>query len=437
MRLYQDLFYDEYVSQLCAADHFAALLVRVEQALLHAQAQCEIIPPSAAEKITTILGSFQVDLQALQQAIPQVGNAAAPIVKQITATVRAQDEEAAKYIHLGATSQDIVDTATVLKWQAFFYWLEQELAAIIQSLRDLCERYRTTPMIGRTLMQHARPITFGLKAAYWLQALLQAQSLLPQLKEQVLVIQLGGAVGSRNQYLSQAVQEAFATELGLKFRPAWHTNRMPIAIWCGHLGGLVGSLGKIAEDVILLAQTEVGELAEPAALGRGTSSTMPHKRNPILSIAIVANAKQVPFLVANLLATMPQAHERAAGNWHAEWEPMDCLLELTGGALNRTKKLLAGLEVNEARMLENINLTKGLVFAETVALALARALGKAEGYKIVKNACASAQAQDLHLLDVLQNLTLPLTKQELLDCFKAENAIGYSLEIIDQTLAEK
>lgn len=435
MQLYQDLFYDDQITALCSGERFVALMVEVELSLVKAQTQCGIIPADKLAVIERIWSQFQPDMEALVQAIPLTGNAAAPLAKQLTAAVRKEHPEAAKYVHLGATSQDIVDTATMLKVKLFVDWLASEMATAIEHLRALSLRYRNTPMIGRTLMQQARPITFGLKTAYWLQSLQQVADHLQSIKKQVLVIQLGGAVGSRNEFLTQAVQQSFAAYTGLAYGPAWHSNRVPINLFASGLGILVGCLGKIGQDVILMSQTEVGEVAEPAQQGRGTSSTMPHKRNPILSTAIMANAQRVPFLLASLLAAMPQAYERAAGNWHAEWETLDQLLGLTGGAIRHSNELLAGLEVNEARMRQNIELTQGLIFAETVALAMAPVLGKAKSYQLVKIACTQAQQTGKHLHEVLSAVDLPLSSTELKNCFLAENAIGHSREIINEIIA--
>lgn len=434
MRLYQALFYDEQIGKLCSAEHFAKLLVSVEVALVKAQGEAGIIPMEIATKLIPLLEQFVPDLSAWQQAIPLSGNAAAPLVKQLIATISKEDSDAAKYIHLGATSQDIVDTATMLKLQAFVEWLEIEIEKLEKCLRQLSTDHRATPMIGRTLMQQARPITFGLKTANWLASIQQVSHQLASSKNQLLVIQLGGAVGSQNQYLTPAVSAVFAQHTGLQDVPAWHTTRVPIALWSSWLGTFTGCLGKIAADVILMAQTEVGEVAEPYEAGRGTSSTMPHKRNPVLATAIAANAQRVPFVVAGLLAAMPQAHERAAGPWHTEWEPLDELLQLTAGALSRTNEMLVGLEVNEHKMLENIGLTKGLVFAETVALSLAAHLGKSESYELVKLACQQAHTENRHLKKVLEGIVLPISPKELLACFKPENAIGRSMEIIDEIL---
>ncbi len=436
MQLYQDLFYDDHITALCSGERFVVLMVEVELSLVKAQTQCGIIPVDKAAIIEHVWSDFQPDIEALAQAIPLTGNAAAPLVKQLTSAVGKEDPEAAKFVHLGATSQDIVDTATMLKVKLFVDWLESEMATAIKHLRALSLRYRHTPMIGRTLMQQARPVTFGLKTAYWLQSLQQVVNHFQSIKKQVLVIQLGGAVGSRNAFLTKAVQQSFATQTGLAYSPAWHTNRVPINIFASCLGILLGSLGKIAQDVIFMAQTEVGEVAEPAQQGRGTSSTMPHKRNPILSTAIMANTQRAPFLLASLLGAMPQAYERAAGNWHAEWETLDQLMGLAGGAIRHSNELLAGLEVNEARMRQNIELTQGFIFAETVALAMASVLGKTKSYELVKVACTQAQQSDKHLHEVLFAMDLPLSATELKSCFLAENAIGHSLEIINEIITE-
>lgn len=410
------------------------LMVSVELALVNAQAKAGIVPTQAAEYLEINLQKVSVDIEGLKGAIPLTGNAAAPLVKQLVAAVRKDNVEAAGYIHLGATSQDIVDTATVLKAKQFFNWLFDRLAELEVSLVKLTKEHRSTVMAGRTLMQHARPIIFGLKTAGWLQGIRSAKAYLKGVEDQLLCIQLGGAVGSRNKYISKEVKQSFAEILGLRDVASWHTQRTNIASFASALGVLCGSIAKIATDVVLLSQTEIGEVFESASLGRGTSSTMPHKRNPVLSSSILANTHRVPFLVAGILASMPQSHERSAGLWHAEWESLDNIICLSAGSVVQVVELIGGLEVQVDRMRQNIGLTQGLVFAETVALALAETQGKQTAHDTIKVACEKASSTGQALRSVLEEMDLGFSAKDYDTFFDPDQAIGASLEIIDDIL---
>lgn len=423
--------------ELCSDERLVDFMLETELALAKAQEQHGIIPKGTAATLQQIFQKINIDIEKIKEQIPLSGNAAAPFVKQLIAAIKKENPEVAKYIHLGATSQDIVDTATALKAKHFFIWLNEKITSLEKKLNQLTRQHRQTVMIGRTLLQQARPITFGLKTAGWLQGIRSIKYHLQSAENELLCIQLGGAVGSQNQYLTNRVRQSFAETLGLKNTPNWHTQREKIAVIASYFGVLAGSLGKIAKDIVLLSQTEVGEVFEPVSEGRGTSSTMPHKRNPVLSTAILANAHRVPFLVATILAAMPQAHERSAGLWHSEWETLDDIIGLTAGALEKAIELLDGLEVNEKRMRQNIELTKGLVFAETVALALAEKMGVQEAYNLIKEACQKSKTQGKHLREVLENMDLDFTENQLNELFKPENSIGQSLEFIDEFLAQK
>ena len=434
--MYQNLFHTDFTTQLCADERMVSFMLEVELALAKAQEQNGIIPKGTACTLDQIFKNIEIDIRELKEKIPLSGNAAASFVKRLISEVKKEDKEAAKYIHLGATSQDIVDTATILKAKKYLEWLNQKIATLESILIQLTRQYRQTIMVGRTLMQHAQPITFGLKTVGWLQGIRSAKGHLQSTERELLCIQLGGAVGSRNQYLTKEVRQSFAELLELKNVPSWHTQRTGIAAFASAMGVLTGSLGKIAKDIVLLSQTELSEVFEPAAEGRGTSSTMPHKRNPVLSTTILANAHRMPFLVATILAAMPQAHERFVSLWHAEWETIDDILGLTAGAVEKAIELLEGLEVDENRMLQNIELTNGLIFAEKVALTLANKMGKQPAYDLLKMACQKAVKEEKHLWEILVTMALNFSKKELEELFKPENAIGQSLEIIDEILAK-
>lgn len=435
MRLYSELFYSKFTDELCSPEHFVRLMMEAELALVQAQEQHQIVPPDTAAGLKKYFGELSIDLEVLASKIALSGNAAAPLVKLLVEGVQEKDPELAKYIHLGATSQDMVDTATMLKSREFLVWLESQLFNLEKCLQELTRKHRATVMMGRTLMQQARPITFGLKTASWLQGIRAATRQVTGLKSALLSVQLAGAVGSQNGYITSAVRKSFAQLLQLQDAPVWHTQRVSMASLASGLGILVGSLAKIGEDIVLLSQTEVGEVTEPFLPGRGTSSTLPHKRNPILSTAILANAKRVPFLVATILAAMPQAYERAAGAWHAEWETLDDIFGLTAGAVEKALELLQGLEIDQQRMRENIELTQGLIYAEVVSLALAKEIGKEKAHEVIKSACQQAVKEGRHLQVIIEVLELGFSQSELEALFQAENAIGLSLEIIDEILA--
>lgn len=432
--MYQKLFYTDFTTQLCSNESILKLMLRIEMALAKAQESNGIIPDGTTSILKAIFEKTDIDIKYLIDQIPLSGNAAAPFVKQLITIAKNENKEAAKYIHLGATSQDIIDTASILKAQKYLKWLMSKIETLEEILLKLTKQHSQTVMIGRTLMQQARPITFGLKTTKWLQGIRSAKVHILSAKRQLCCIQLGGAVGSQNQYLTKEVRQSFAELLQLKNVPSWHTQRENIAAFCSALGLLSGSLGKIAKDIVLLSQSEISEVFEPAAQGRGTSSTMPHKRNPILSTSILANAHRIPFLVASILAAIPQSHERSAGLWHSEWETLDDILGLAAGALEKAIELLDGLEVNAKRMRQNIDLTKGLVFAETAALELAKEIGKEASHDLIKEACKITVDQGTHLRKVLGKMDLGFSEKQLNEMFKPETAIGQSLEIIKEIL---
>jgi 3-carboxy-cis,cis-muconate cycloisomerase len=428
MSLYSEIFYSTEINEFFSDKNTIAQMLRFEAALAEAQAANGIIPERAAELISTCCNADFIDIEKLKSEIKLGGNAAIPLVKQLTRIVKNNDVDASKYVHLGATSQDVVDTATVLQIQHYSAWLVQKLELLAENLVKITKKHRTTLMIGRTLLQQARPITFGLKSALWLDSIKQTQARLNDTQKRTLILKLGGAVGSGNQNIGKKVQETMSKKLALA---------TPSGVWSAVefatvLGMLNGNLGKIAKDISLLMQTEVAEVFEGAGEGKGGSSTMPHKRNPVTCAAILANSARTPNLVATLLSVMPQEHERSAGLWHAEWETLTQLMTLTAGTLERAIDLIEGLEINEKQMLINLEITKGLIYAENVSLALAPKIGKIQAHDFVEKACKTALAQNKHLKDVLTEANLDLPNLE--DLFKPENSIGNSLEIIDEIL---
>jgi 3-carboxy-cis,cis-muconate cycloisomerase len=433
--LYTELFHTDEVAELLSDRNFLVLMLRAESALAEAQAKNGIISPKSAEIIAECCDIKAFNLEKLKKEIKLSGNAAIPLVRQLTGIVGSKDAEAARRVHFGATSQDIVDTATVLQMQGFLTFVQKKIEKIQDTLGELGAKHRTTVMAGRTLLQQAKPITFALKIVGWIDCLTRTCDRMDALKHRLLCVQLGGAVGSGNAQIPVAVQDDFAAILGLNRFACWHTQRDNIAEFAAVMGILCGSLAKIAKDVSLLMQTEIGEVLEGSAEGKGGSSTMPHKRNPVTCTAILANTHRVPFLVATVLAAMPQENERSAGLWHAEWEPLKDLMQLTAGTLQRTDELTRDLEVNRERMLQNLELTNGLIYAEQVSLGFAAKMGKAAAHELVEEACKTAVSEQKHLKDVLLALpNLPLNSAEIGECFKPENAIGRSIQIVDDFL---
>jgi 3-carboxy-cis,cis-muconate cycloisomerase len=434
MSLYSHFFYADDVREMLSESQAVSNMLRVESSLAKAQAKNGIIAFELAEVISSCCSVERIDIELLKQEISLGGNAAIPLVKQLTKLVKIQNFEASKYVHFGATSQDIIDTATVLGIKTYINWLENTLNELIENLGGLSKKYRETPMIGRTLLQQAKPITFGLKTAGWLSALLECQEQLEQLKGRLLKIQLSGAVGAGNAAITKDVQVSAAEILGLRATSSWQSQRGSLVEWSSFLGILSGNLGKMAKDISLLMQTEVGEVFEGAAEGKGGSSTMPHKRNPVGCAAIIANSNRIPSLVSTMLSNMLQEHERSAGLWHAEWESLQDLMLLTAGSLAKSVELIRHLEVDEKRMAANLELTKGLIYAENVSLSLAKEIGKMQAHETVEKACKVSIKTNTHLKKVIAEMDLGIENLE--ELFKAEKSIGNSLEIIDEILSK-
>lgn len=410
-----------------------SFMLAFEAALADAQASEGIIPESAAIIIKECCHASFIDKDALITDCKLGGNAAIPLVKQLTRVVKNVDVSASKFVHFGATSQDVIDTATVLIIKNYYDWLEQRISDLMEELLKLTHTHRTTVMVGRTLLQQAKPITFGLKTAHWLTSIAQSDQHLAEIKKRLLKIQLGGAVGGGNTSVNTAVRAKMAVSLGIQNSSPWQSNRTSLNEWAALLGVINGSIGKIAKDISLLMQTEVAEVFEGAAEGKGGSSTMPHKRNPVTCAAILANATRVPHLVGSMLSAMPQEHERSAGLWHAEWEVLTDIMKLTAGSVVKAIELLKGLEVDEARMLSNLEITKGLIYAENVSLALAEKIGKIQAHEYVEKACKTAIAQQKHLLDVLIEQKIDLLDVDKL--FKPTSFLNPTLTIIDEILS--
>ena len=397
--LYASLFYQADMTEIFSDHALLKYMIQAEVALAKAQAQVGVIPGSAAAIIADVAntqGIQSIDFENLAIATGLAGNIAIPFVKQFTAAVKAVDEDASRYVHWGATSQDILDTACILQARDALDVVEFQLRHAYAVSLELAEKYRAEVMIGRTWLQQALPITFGHKAARWASSFKRDLDRLEQMKARVLTAQLGGAVGSLASLLDQGstVVEAYAAQLNLSVPTCtWHGERDRIIETAGFLAIVVGNTGKMARDWSLMMQTEIAEVFEPTAKGRGGSSTMPHKRNPVAAASILAAANRVPALMSSMYQSMVQEHERSLGAWHAEWLALPEIFQLCAGALQRTVEVLQGLEVNSKNMQRNIATTQGLIMAEAVMMALAPKMGRLNAHHLVEKACQQAVAR--------------------------------------------
>lgn len=441
-RLYENLFYNKQVNEVFTTESFIQYMLRFEAALANAQAAHHLIPSSAATIIEENCIASNINIELLIAEVAAGGNAAIPLIKQLTQVVKTKDTEAAKYIHFGATSQDVIDTAIALQLLDAFKIIYKDLAQLINQLKLLIEAHRNTIMIGRSFMQHARPITFGFKVACWLDGLLRSKQRIEKLLAENFALQLGGAVGTLSGMQDKGLQVAGSMSASLQLNiPAItrHTQRDRFTETATSLGILTGNVGKIAKDISLLMQTEIAEVSEPSAPGKGGSSTMPHKRNPVGCIAILANAQRVPNLVATMLSCMVQDHERATGNWHAEWETLADIVQLTAGAVQQACIVTNWLEVDAAKMRSNIELTNGLIYAENISLALAEHIGKADAHALMETLCKEAVEQKIHLKELVERngtVIKYLSQVQIDDLFDPENSTGICDSFIDRVLNE-
>ena len=378
-----------------------AFMLEVEVALARAQAAVGIIPAAAAEAIAAAADPAALDLAALGHETEKAGQ---PVMALAKALTHAAGAEAGRWVHWGATTQDITDTALVLQVRAALASLERDLLALIGALADQADAHRMAVMAGRSFLQQALPVSFGYKAAVWLAPLLRHVERLRQLRPRLLQVQFAGAVGTLASLgdKGRAVTERLAADLGLAPPIApWHSARDGIAELGAWLGLVAGSLAKFAGDVTLLAQTEFGELVETTEAGRGGSSTMPQKRNPVISTHIVAAAMAAEAQVPLLLAAQHHQLERAVGPWQAEALALPQALALVAGALAQAVRVARGMQPDAERMRANLAITNGLVMAERVMMALADHLGRGEAHHLVQDACLTAMAENRPLRQVL------------------------------------
>ena len=435
--LFRDAFGTPPMRAIFSDQGLISRYVAVEVALARAQARCGVIPAEAAEEIAVRSNADAFDLDLLRHETEIVGYPILPLVHQLVKMC----SEAGRYVHWGATTQDIMDTAVVLQIRDALALVEQDLVALREILAGLAKRHRDTPMAGRTHLQQALPITFGYKAAVWLTMFDRHTERLEQLRPRVLVGQLAGAAGTLASLGDRGldVQRALMEELGLGVPAAtWHVARDGLAEAVNLLGLITGSLGKIAYDVMLMASTELAEVYEPFVTGRGASSTMPQKRNPISSELIFAAAKAVRQQAGLMLDAMIQDFERATGPWHAEWIALPESFVLTAGALHQAKFMLGGLTVDERRMRKNLDLTSGLIVAEAVMMGLAPHLGRQRAHDVVYAACRQVDEQGGRLADVLvaePEVSRHLDRAAVERLTDPVNYLGAAPTMVDRVLA--
>ncbi len=436
--IFGDIFSDAKMRAVWSDENRTAKYLDIERALAKVQGELGIIPQEAADEIVKNCDINKIDWAKLKAKTEQIGYPIIAVVNQINALTR---DRLGEYCHWGATTQDITDTATVMQIREGLALIESDLAEISHSLAGLSRKYRDTPVIGRSNLQQAIPVTFGFKTASILAGIERHRERLQQLKPRVLVGEFGGACGTLASIEKGAMetQAGLMRELGLGCPLiAWHTVRDNIAEVGAFLGLVGGSLGKIAMDVKLMMQTEVGEVFEPFAQGRGSSSTMPQKRNPISCLYIHANISVVRQHAAALMDAMVADHERSTGPWEIEWVSLPEIFCLLSGALKQTKFVLAGLEVDTAKMRANIDMTHGLVMSEAVMMGLGPYIGREYAHDLVYDLCREAVKQSRPLVDILAEhpeINAHVSRAQLEAFCDPANYLGQAGVMIDQVLA--
>lgn len=408
--------------------------------MARAQSQCNVIPSQIGAMVTKRVRESSLDLERLRHETEIVGYPILPLVRQLSAIC---GEEAGKYVHWGATTQDIMDLASVLQMKEGLDIVERLLKDVIKCLRELSEKYKDTPMAGRTHLQHALPVTFGYKCAVWLSGFQRHLERLEQLRDRTLLVQFGGAAGSLASLGSGddglRVRKALAKELDLADPPiTWHVARDGVAEIVNFLALMGGSMGKLALDIIIMSSNELGEVAEPFVPHRGASSTMPQKRNPISSEVILAASKILRSNAGLVLDGMVADFERASGPWHLEWVAVPESFVIAVGALSQTHFALSGLSVNSKQMLENLHSTKGLIVAEAVMMGMAPHVGRQRAHDIVYEACRESIEKERTLLECLvekEEVTSKMSQQRLAELCDPVNYLGASTRMVDDVLA--
>lgn len=435
--LFRDAFGTPLMREVFSDFSLISRYVEVEIALAQAEARCGVIPPEAAAEIARRADVSSLDFDLLRRETDLVGYPILPLVQQLVK----QCGKAGRYVHWGATTQDIMDSAVILQVRDGLSIIEADISALRGILADLSRRYRDTPMAGRTHLQQALPVTFGYKTAIWLAMFDRHAERLEQLKPRVLVGQFAGAAGTLASLGDRGfdVQRAFCQQLGLGIPVStWHVARDGLAEVVNFFGLVTGSLGKIALDIMIMASTEFAELCEPFVKGRGASSTMPQKRNPISSELMLAACKGVRQHAGLMLDAMVQDFERATGPWHAEWMAIPESFVLTAGALHQAKFALGGLIVDQNKMAENLEVSRGLIVAEAVMMGLAPQLGRQEAHDVVYDACRLASEKHLTLAEALSanpQVSGRIDSATIDRLTSPGNYLGLAPEMVDRVLA--
>jgi 3-carboxy-cis,cis-muconate cycloisomerase len=436
--VFRDIFTTPAMRAVWSDENRVQKYLDFEAALALAQAKLKIIPQEACDEIVAHCDAKLIDMAKLKEATEKIGYPVLPVVQQLVKLCR---DGLGEWSHWGATTQDITDTATVMQMREALAIIEQEIVAICDALAALAKKYRDTPMAGRSNLQQAVPITFGYKVATLLAGFERHRQRLAELKARLLVGEFGGAAGTLSSLGKDGlkVQAGLMQELKLG-QPAisWHTVRDCIAEAGCFLGLVTGSCGKVALDVKLLMQTEVEEVYEPFHQGRGSSSTMPQKRNPISSVYITAQTGMVKQLVAALLEAMVEDHERATGPWEIEWIALPEIFMLSAGALAQTRFVLEGLQVNEKKMRENLDITNGLIMSEAVMMGLGAAMGRNKAHDVVYDICREVVKTGRPLVDLLAEdpeISRHADRKKLESLVDPANYLGVAGEMVDRVLA--
>lgn len=426
------------MAAIFSPDAHVGRMLEFEAALAQAEAAAGVIPAEAAQAIAAACQVERFDVPALYRAAVPAGTLAIPLVRALTEQVAPEGRD---YVHWGATSQDVIDTAMVLQMRDGLSLLIARLLDVGDACAALAEQHRRTLMPGRTLMQQALPITFGLKAARWLGMTTRQVARLDALRREVLVVQFGGAAGTLASLGADGtrVVELLAERLGLGVPDLpWHAERDRMAEIASALGVVAGAMAKIATDLVLLAQTEVGEVSEGAAPGKGGSSAMPQKRNPVDATFALAAARLAMGAVPVVLSGMAQEQERAVGGWQAEWEALPELFLSTASAVERVRQALSGLEVDAERMRGNLDMGGGLLLAESLTMALARRVGRPEAYRLVQAAVARVREEGTTLREAAmadEQIRAVVTEDEIDQALDPAGYLGSTDAFIDRALA--
>lgn len=437
------LFTTEEMRSIFSDQRRIQAMLDFEAALAKALALVGVIPQTSAAAIESKCDTNLFSMETLAQEAALAGNLAIPMVKQLTTLVTKTDEKAGGFVHWGATSQDAIDTGTVLQLRDALDLVDQALVKMCDAIVRICQTHKSTLMAGRTWLQQGPPITLGLKAAGWLAAVERHGERLSEIRKRVLMLQLGGAVGTLAALGTHgpAVAAALAGELKLALPSLpWHAQRDRFAEVATTMGLLVGSLGKIARDISLMAQTEVSEAAEPHATGRGGSSTMPQKRNPVGSAVVLAASIRVPALVSVMLTSMVQEHERGLGGWHAEWETLPEICTLTAGALAHLTQVLSGLEINASKMVANLESTHGLILAEAVSIALGEKIGRMPAHRIMEKASRKAMEGSQPFRAVLMEdaeIRKHFSAEDIKRLLEPKNYTGSAEAMVEKVLSDR